>query len=105
MPHSKPSMKTKSNLLQACLGSRVHLVTAIGGTTLGVLPLPGGEGWVRAELVFPRFLVSRCALWSGVLGMLCLAFHAHGGSALPTADGPPSKVAEAIPLSQLGVRA
>jgi hypothetical protein len=43
---------------------KAHLDTATGGTTLGGLPLPGGEGWVRAELVFPRFLVavSRCAL-------------------------------------------
>ena len=49
----------------------------------------------------------QAGLWSGVLGMLCLVFPGKGDerATLSAADGPPSKLAEAIPWSQIGATA
>ena len=47
----------------------------------------------------------QAGLWSGVLGMLVLPGQTRDESTLPTADGLPSKRAEAIAWSQLGARA
>jgi len=54
----------------------------------------------KSNLLEPR-------LRPGVLGMLRLIFpsRAQGGSTYPTAEGPPSKRAEAIPWSRIGARA
>jgi hypothetical protein len=46
-------------------------------------------------------------LWSGLLGVVCIDFPGKDEerATLPTPDGPPAKQSEAIPWTQLGVRA